>query len=94
MTIQTFVQTGDIRKGHKMNDKYFPENIKEVDEPYEIDKDAPKWHTGQSYVDKPATQIKCSICGSDKFHVAENEHDYWTGIKCVNCEWESMIHDG
>jgi len=52
-----------------------------------------KWHIGAS--DKTnSTQLKCKKCGSDKFHVARDEGQYFTAIKCPNCEYEICIHEG
>ena len=78
-----------------MEDKFMPESLKGQEENktlYELDNDAPVWHTGQSYQKEPAKQIKCAICGNDKFYVAEGV--YWVGIKCIVCEYEICVSDG
>ena len=36
--------------------------------------------------------IVCKKCGGDKFIVGQD--DYFTAIKCPNCEWEECIHEG
>lgn len=50
------------------------------------------FHIGQCYEDKPATQMKCALCGGVEFHVAQGS--FWTGIRCIKCRWEFCIHDG
>lgn len=49
------------------------------------------FHIGQGYDNRAAQQIKCN-CGCDKFYVGEG--DYYTAIKCSNCELELCIHEG
>lgn len=73
-----------------MKDTY-PEKYENIDL-YIPDDAAPKWHTGQCYEKEPAVQIKCVLCGNDNFNVAQS--DYWTGIKCINCGWETQVHSG
>jgi predicted Zn-ribbon and HTH transcriptional regulator len=50
------------------------------------------WHTGQSYEDKPAQQLRCKKCGGTTFEVAQG--DYWTGVRCPTCKYEIQIHEG
>jgi hypothetical protein len=83
-------------KGGFMDDRYIPEKLKEyqkIDILYEVDNNALLWHTGICYKQTPAKQIKCAICGNNKFYVAESG-TYWVGIKCIVCEYEICIADG
>ena len=50
------------------------------------------FHIGQYYEHKPAKTIFCKRCGGKEFHVGRG--NCWTGIKCVNCDWEICIHEG
>lgn len=34
----------------------------------------------------------CKICGGDRFLVGSG--GYKTAIKCANCGWESVVHEG
>ena len=36
----------------------------------------------------------CKLCNREEFHVSQSEKIYATIIKCVNCGWESIIHQG
>jgi len=54
--------------------------------------DKPEFHIGQGYEGKPAKALQCRLCGGSQFYVGEGE--YFTGIKCIVCEWEMCIHDG
>ena len=51
-----------------------------------------KFHVGQSYTKETAKTLMCSICDGTEFNVGQG--DYFTAIKCVNCQWEMCIHDG
>lgn len=42
---------------------------------------------------QPIKTYVCSHCGGNQFHVGEGR-ELNTFIKCVNCEWEMVIHDG
>lgn len=42
--------------------------------------------------DKPMTTVVCVTCGGDKFQVGSG--DWVTAIKCCECGWERVIHDG
>lgn len=43
-------------------------------------------------MDEVPQRMACSRCGGGEFHVAEGE--YWTGIRCVKCRWESCVRSG
>lgn len=49
------------------------------------------WHILTEW-EEPLEQVKCNICGGTTFNVAQI--DYWTGIKCPTCGWETCIHSG
>ena len=63
---------------------------KDVD-PIEF-KSTDMFHIGQSYEREPCNQVICKICGGEKFYVGSEE--YFTAIKCVNCNYEISIHEG
>jgi cytochrome c-type biogenesis protein CcmH/NrfF len=69
-----------------MESDYMYDDYLEDDENYE------EWHTGQSYEDIPAVQLRCKKCGGNQFNVAQG--DYWTGLRCPVCRWETCVHDG
>lgn len=47
----------------------------------------------EGYKEPPVLHgVKCAICGSDKFNLGTG--DYCTAIKCPNCEYEMVIHEG
>lgn len=48
--------------------------------------------TGQIYEDEPADTAFCINCEGKQFYVGISRH--WTGIKCVNCDWEACVHQG
>lgn len=50
------------------------------------------FNVGQCYEDQPAKKIICAECGGDQFNVGQG--DCFTAIRCVNCEWETGIHEG
>ncbi len=50
------------------------------------------FHCGQIYEDTPAKTLQCKLCGSKEFNVGTG--NYFTAIKCKNCEYELCIHDG
>lgn len=56
------------------------------------DHDGVTFHIGQTYEDQPAQAIKCTRCGSDRFHVGQGS--YYTAVKCPTCGWELCIHEG
>jgi DNA-directed RNA polymerase subunit RPC12/RpoP len=62
------------------------------DDPHLIELFENDWHTGQTYAAKPALQLRCVKCGSTQFEVGSSE--YWTGIRCPNCKYEMLWHDG
>ncbi len=43
--------------------------------------------------DDPLKTCVCCKCKTDKFEVGQNKN-YQTVIKCPNCGWEEVIHDG
>lgn len=59
---------------------------------YLEEKEEIEFNIGQCYADEPAKTLVCKHCESDKFKVAQG--DYFTAVKCVNCEYEVCIHDG
>ncbi len=50
------------------------------------------WHIGQSHDHEPVKQLKCKICGSDKFEV--DTGSYYVDIRCPICKYEFCIADG
>ena len=50
------------------------------------------FHVGQSYTNEVCSRLKCKKCGSDRFYVGQD--DYFTAIKCPNCNYEISIHEG
>jgi len=57
-----------------------------------FDESIPMFHIGQCYEKVKAKPIKCGLCGGNHFHVGQGE--YYTAIRCVNCNWETCIHSG
>lgn len=51
-----------------------------------------EFEIGQIYEKTPAKRIECKKCGSKQFIVGNG--DYFTAIKCPNCQWELCIHEG
>jgi len=47
---------------------------------------------GQTYDDKPAEKIVCVKCGSDRFEVGSGH--CLTVLRCPNCRWEAICHEG
>ena len=50
-----------------------------------------KWHL-KDYARKSPKGVTCVLCGSVNFNVCQGE--YFTGIRCINCNWELAIHQG
>ena len=50
------------------------------------------WHTGQGYEEEPAKGYQCRKCGGRVFNVGKS--DYWTGVRCVACQYEVCVHSG
>lgn len=50
------------------------------------------FHIGEFSGEKPADTIKCKFCGGTEFNVGIG--DFYTAIRCKNCEWEFNIHQG
>ena len=47
----------------------------------------------QSYTKEGSTKkLICSICGSTKFEVGQD--DYFTSVKCCRCSQETEVHSG
>ncbi len=40
----------------------------------------------------PDKVVKCNVCNGDKFNVAGGS--YRTSIRCINCQYEVLIHEG
>lgn len=40
----------------------------------------------------PLITLTCATCGGKEFNVGKGS--YRTGIKCVECGWEQVVHDG
>ena len=59
---------------------------------YDIDKKDNTFHLGQCYDDHFAYLISCRECGESKLNVGVGH--CITIIRCPNCEWEAVIHDG
>lgn len=51
-----------------------------------------EFNVGQSYEDENAKTLVCKHCESDQFKVGQG--NYFTAVKCVNCEYEVCIHEG
>jgi hypothetical protein len=62
------------------------------DEDYLEEKEDGLFRVGQSYEKKPCKTFYCKKCGSNKFYVGTG--NYFTAIKCVNCNYEICVHDG
>lgn len=85
--------------GKKLKHYHDPKKImvKEFDTQYtdelyvEYKKDG-LFHVGQFYDKEPAETIYCKHCGGNEFHVGCG--NYFTAIKCKNCEYEISIHEG
>ena len=79
-----------------MKNIYDPKGIVNSDHPsqedYLAEKKEIEFAVGQSYEDTPAKTLFCKHCGNDQFKVAQG--DYFTAVKCVNCEYEICIHKG
>lgn len=50
------------------------------------------FHIGQSYEKKAVTSLECKSCGGKEFNVGSG-HCY-TAIRCPNCKWEVLLHEG
>ena len=47
---------------------------------------------GEDHEDRAVTTLSCKKCGSKNFNVGQG---IWsTAIKCVNCDWQTCIHEG
>lgn len=77
----------DPRSAEDIEDDYPPDPA-----PYEERHGHGDWKTGVTYQDVPASGVICRTCGGDRFNVGVG--NYWTGIRCVACGWEAMIHEG
>lgn len=71
-------------------DDVFDDNNKRVDD-YLVETTEKILHI-KDYEGNEAQEIKCKVCGSDKFIVGIRS--YLTVIKCPSCEWELNIHEG
>ncbi len=49
---------------------------------------------GWSYERHPAETYVCQVCGTSRFLVGCNGHACLTILKCPNCGWERVIHEG
>ncbi len=49
---------------------------------------------GWSYEREPAKTAYCLMCGNDKFLVGSNNDALLTILKCPECGWERVIHEG
>ena len=47
---------------------------------------------GQSYEEAAATTLACKKCGGMNFNIGQG--NYFTAVKCVNCDWQLCIHEG
>lgn len=47
---------------------------------------------GQCYDETPALTLRCKKCGTTKFIVGAS--DYFTAIKCENCQYQVCVHSG
>jgi len=65
----------------------YPEQGDFLEEKNEIE-----FNIGQCYEDIPARTLICKHCGCDTFKVGQG--NYFTAIKCINCEYEVCVHDG
>lgn len=85
-----------------MNNYYDPKNVAKLEIGDEFDS-VPKesfinekqdnlFHLSQSYEKKIVDTIYCKHCGGKDFNVGVG--DYYTAIRCINCEWEMCIHKG
>lgn len=50
------------------------------------------FHIGQCYEIEAAKLVECSVCGGHDFNVGKG--GYYTAIRCINCEWETCVHEG
>jgi len=50
------------------------------------------YHGRRGAPSTPMKRVVCRGCGGDRFQVGSGE--WVTAIKCVNCGWERVIHDG
>lgn len=46
----------------------------------------------QSYAHRKPPLLVCNRCDGESFQVANEDH--LTVIRCINCLWEAIIHDG
>lgn len=50
------------------------------------------FHIGELCSNQAAELVKCKICGGSNFNVGRG--NYYTAIRCLECQWEVCIHDG
>lgn len=72
---------------------YPPERYNVTTDPPFIEvEDDETFHIGQCYENHAAVTIECAQCKSRVFNVGVGH--CFTGIRCVNCEWEICVHQG
>jgi hypothetical protein len=75
-----------------MKDFHDPKKTIKEDSEITFTKDDGVFHIGQCYVEKVASTLYCKNCGGNHFNVGIS--DYFTAVRCINCEWEICVHNG
>ena len=73
--------------------KIFKKDERDIqfDEVLEVKKEQ-DFSIGQSYSKKTDDLMCCKVCGGDKFELGMGS--YHTAIRCPQCKYEYLIHEG